>query len=72
VLTLPLIFKILNCVLWLSVVDIFFVLLQAAEEPVDDLMDLVKQIIPFHVKVIYGITSYCFVQHFCISTRFSC
>jgi len=26
-------------------------LLQAAEEPVDDLMDLVKQIVPFHVKV---------------------
>ena len=28
-----------------------FCFLQAAEQPVDDLMDLVKQIVPFHVKV---------------------
>lgn len=46
----------------------FVVLLQAAEEPVDDLMDLVKQIVPFHVKVVYGITGYYFFVHqFCMS-----
>jgi hypothetical protein len=29
--------------------------LQIEEQPVDDLMDLVKQIVPFHVKVWRGL-----------------
>jgi hypothetical protein len=31
--------------------------LQIEEQPVDDLMDLVKQIVPFHVKVWRGLLS---------------
>ena len=35
----------------------FWCFLQAAEQSVDDLMDLVKQIVPFHVKVNLKISS---------------
>lgn len=37
-----------------------FVPLQTDEQPVDDLMDLVKQIVPFHVKVWWLIPHYPF------------
>lgn len=35
----------------------FFVLLQSEEAPIDDLMELVQQIVAFHMKVQYSFYS---------------